>query len=76
MASLRTVRALQEDLSDESINVLLIDIHSDVGAKLRQEYRVRVTPTYIILDNAKTEQWRGNTVPSKSEILQRVPFEP
>lgn len=73
MASLRTVRALEDDLSDNDVNVLLIDIHDDgVGQELAQHYRTNVTPTYIVLDAQGSEKWRGHTTPSEADVLRYV----
>ncbi len=72
MASLPTVRALENDLDTSAVNVLLIDIHTDTGETLRRSYRANVTPTYIILDASGQEKWRGHRVPSETEILNHI----
>jgi hypothetical protein len=72
MRDIGTVRALQDDLQDDNIDVLLVDIHDDIGQELRRRYNFRVTPTYIIFDGAGNELWRGHSTPTEDEIRQRT----
>lgn len=72
MRDVRTVRALQDDLADEAVDVLLINVQDEIGAELTERYYFRVTPTYIIFDANAQEVWHGHNVPSKEEILAHI----
>ena len=51
------VNGLEEDLSGELI-VLRIDILEPVGQELKEEFGVRTTPTFVLLDELGEEAWR------------------
>lgn len=72
MSSLSAVRALQDDLKDDNVDVLLVDIHDDIGRDLTRRYNFRATPTYILFDGTGNELWRGHSVPSPNEILDQI----
>lgn len=71
MRDIGTVRALQDDLKEENIDVLLVNIHDDIGQQLIRRYNFRVTPTYIIFDGAGNERWRGHSTPTRADIIRR-----
>lgn len=72
MRDVGTVRALQDDLKDEHVDVLLVDIHDEVGDSLARRFAFRVTPTYIIFDEDGHEIWRGHSTPARDDILRRL----
>jgi thioredoxin-related protein len=41
------------------LNVIRVDIQSETGSQLTNEYGSRVTPTFIFFDASGAEQWRS-----------------
>lgn len=69
MAELRTVRALEDDLNDEGVNVLMVELQTDAGVELFRRFETNITPTFIILDADGQEKWRGHRMPSEADIV-------
>lgn len=63
---------LQADLSDNEVDVLLINIHEPLGRELATRFGFRATPTYILFDDTGTETWRGNFPLTEADLLGRV----
>ena len=42
-----------------SLQVVRVDIQSEVGQELAMAYRVNATPTFILFDAQGKESWRG-----------------
>jgi thiol-disulfide isomerase/thioredoxin len=52
------VDGLEKELADKLV-VRRVDIQSDEGRQLMEQYRVEFTPTFILFDATGKEQWRG-----------------
>lgn len=56
------VDLMVKDIKDE-YNVLRIDIHTEFGRELRQNFQFTYTPEFILFDTSGEEVWRGHTLP-------------
>ena len=61
------VDSLIEDM-DDSFNILRVDIHTDTGRELRQQYDFSYTPEFLLLDNQGNEVWRSHSPPTQDQI--------
>lgn len=61
------MQSLAEDI-DATHDVLRVDIHSDLGRKLRQEIDFQYTPEIIVFNYQGDEIWRGHHVPQQNVI--------
>ena len=61
------VDSLIEDM-DDTINVLRIDIHTDTGRDLREQYNFSYTPEFLLLDNQGNEVWRSHSPPTEDQL--------
>jgi thiol-disulfide isomerase/thioredoxin len=52
------VDRLEKELQEKLV-VRRVDIQSDEGRQLVEQYRVEFTPTFILFDAAGKERWRG-----------------
>lgn len=73
------VRAQVDDLVDASterfgddLNILRIDIHTDLGRALRERYGFSYSPEFVLFDQAGSEIWRSHQPPSLNELEQVV----
>jgi thiol-disulfide isomerase/thioredoxin len=62
------VDLLVKDIKDE-YNVLRIDIHTEFGRELRQNFQFTYTPEFVLFDTSGAEVWRGHTLPPQ-ELLK------
>lgn len=74
IASLPSVQKLDDSLATrgQDIDVLFLDIHSDVGRVAREELGFNYTPTYILFDEMGEEVMRQNHIPSMDEITETL----
>jgi len=56
-------------LGPEGIDTLLVDIHGEDGAVLRERFGFELSPTFIVFDGTGCEVWRANMIPSRSRVL-------
>jgi thiol-disulfide isomerase/thioredoxin len=61
------VDSIAEDV-DDRFNILRIDIHTDTGRELREQYDFSYTPEFLLLDNQGNEIWRSHSPPSEDQI--------
>ncbi len=66
------VDLIAAEIEDE-YNILRIDIHTDFGRELRQNFRFTYTPEFILFDNTGQEVWRDHTVPPLAQIQALAP---
>ena len=60
---------LELELKDQFL-VIRLNVHSDVGGHVRQEYQGGVVPTFIVFNKAGNEVWRhSGSVPTLEAIL-------
>lgn len=52
----------------DAVNVLRVDIHTDSGRALREEYGFSYTPEFVIFDGGAGELWRSHTPPTLNEL--------
>ena len=65
------MRKLQRDLKQDDIDVLLIDIHSEVGQAVLNRFAFEFTPTFIVYDARGAEIWRGGVSPD-TDLVRRL----
>jgi len=63
------VRGLRRRLGPDGIDTLLVDIHGEDGAALRERFGFELSPTFIVFDEAGREVWRANMIPSRGRVL-------
>ena len=62
------MRGLQSDLAGK-VDVLLIDIHDSVGARVLDRFDFQTTPLFLIFDSAGAQVYRGGAVPAADQVL-------
>lgn len=53
---------------EQELNVVRIDIHSELGREIRQEWGFTYTPEFILLDRNGQEVWREHTLPTREQL--------
>lgn len=66
-----SVDLLVADIQDE-VNVLRIDIHSDLGLELREDYAFSYSPEFILFDRTGQEVWRDHSLPQSEQIIALI----
>ena len=66
------VDVLVSDIQPE-FNVLRIDIHTDFGRELRQNFEFSYTPEFALFDSNGQEVWRGHTLPPRDQVYALAP---
>lgn len=54
-------------------NILLVDIHTELGRALRQKLGFSYSPEFVLFDTHGQEVWRSNRPPSPVELALAVP---
>jgi hypothetical protein len=72
MSALPAVRELEDDLEEIGVETVLVDIHSEEGAKAAENFDFEYTPTYLLFDGSGQELLRTNSRPSLDEIRRTV----
>jgi thiol-disulfide isomerase/thioredoxin len=69
------VRAQVDDLVDASddrfgddLNILRIDIHTELGRALRERYGFSYSPEFVLFDRRGEEVWRSHLPPTLDEL--------
>lgn len=52
----------------EAFNVLRIDIHTDFGRALREQYGFSFTPEFVLFNSAGVEIWRSHIPPTGEQV--------
>ena len=70
IAALPAARQLDDQLAEQGqiLDLLFLDIHSDLGKIARENLGFRFTPTYILYDATGHEIYRSNSIPSAESI--------
>ncbi len=63
-----TVATQMQQTFAGAVNVLRVDIHSDSGRALREEYGFSYTPEFVIFDGGASELWRSHRPPTLSDL--------
>lgn len=71
IAALPQVRQLEDDLPAD-LDLLFIDIHTEVGTLTRERMAFEYSPTYILFDANGTEVLRTQTTPDADTILSAL----
>ena len=66
------VDLITNEIADE-YNILRIDIHTDFGRELRQNFQFTYTPEFILFDDMGQEVWRDHTIPPLEQIQALAP---
>jgi hypothetical protein len=66
------VRKLQRELRSDDVDVLLINIHTEVGQAVLDRFAFELTPTFIVYDAGGSEVWRGNVDPGADRVRQLI----
>ncbi|HLV33498.1 MAG TPA: thioredoxin domain-containing protein [Spirillospora sp.] len=66
------VDLLVADIADE-YNILRIDIHTELGRELRQNFQFSYTPEFILLDSSGQEVWRAHNLPPREQVYALAP---
>ncbi len=61
------VDTLAEELDDD-FNILRVDIHTDTGRELREQYAFSYTPEFLLLDTQGNEVWRSHSPPTEDQL--------
>lgn len=61
------VDLLASDIEDE-FNILRIDIHTDFGREIRNQFDFTFTPEFILFDHTGQEIWRDHTLPPREQV--------
>lgn len=69
------VDASQERFGD-ALNIIRIDIHTDLGRALRQRYGFSYSPEFVLFDNGGAEVWRSHQPPTLDELETVVSAQP
>ena len=64
------MRKLQRELRGDDIDVLLINIHTEVGQAVLERFAFELTPTFIVYDSGGLEVWRGHVDPGADRVRQ------
>lgn len=64
------MRKLQRELRSDNVDVLLINIHTEVGQAVLDRFAFEYTPTFIVYDSTGSEVWRGNVDPGADLVRQ------
>lgn len=69
------IRASVDDLIAESnsrfgddLNIIRIDIHTELGRALRERYGFSYSPEFVLFDNSGGEVWRSHVPPTLGEL--------
>lgn len=66
------VETLVSDIHDD-FNILLVDIHSELGRALRQKLGFSYSPEFVLFDAGGQEVWRSNRPPSSDQLALAAP---
>lgn len=74
IASLPAARDLENQVEDQGIeiNMLFLDIHTEVGRTARAHMSFNMTPTYLVYNTEGQEVLMTNSVPAVDTILTAV----
>lgn len=74
ITSLPSARSLDDQLLEQgqNIDLLFLDVHSEVGRIAREELGYNYTPTYILYNAEAQEVLRQNTMPSIEDIITQL----
>jgi len=70
MRDLSTVRGQLPEIQRQSIDVLLLNIHTLPARDMLTRFEFEFTPTYLIFGGNGEEVFRSNTLPSAIEVIQ------
>jgi thiol-disulfide isomerase/thioredoxin len=69
------IRASVDDLVAQSnrefgddLNIIRIDIHTELGRALRERYGFSYSPEFVLFDNTGSEVWRAHVPPTLGEL--------
>lgn len=69
------MRGLTGELAANNIDALLINIHDEVGAILRERFDFTFSPTFLVFTPQGDEVYRANTVPRLDDIRLALALE-
>lgn len=72
VAALPAVRDLTAGLQNDGVDALLLDIHAQPANAMLERFAFSVSPTYILYDAEGDEVWRGNSTPTRDEVVSRA----
>lgn len=58
---------------EEDYNILRIDIHTEFGRELRQNFEFDFTPEFVLFDRSGQEVWRSHSLPPRDKIFALLP---
>lgn len=61
------VESLVDEINDD-FNILLVDIHTDLGRALRQKLGFSYSPEFVLFNAQGEEVWRSNRPPSGEHL--------
>ncbi len=70
MRDLSTVRGQLPEIQRQSIDVLLLNIHTFPARDMLSRFEFKFTPTYLIFAGNGEEVFRSNTLPTAIDIIQ------
>jgi thiol-disulfide isomerase/thioredoxin len=66
--SVRPVVDLIVDEIEPDFNILRVDIHTDFGRALRENYGFSFTPEFVLFDGEGKEIWRSHLPPTQADL--------
>jgi len=65
------IRPVVDEMTEEigdTFNILRVDIHTETGRGLREQYDFSYTPEFLLLDNQGNEIWRSHSPPTEDQL--------
>ena len=65
------VDQLEKELKNE-INVIRLDVMTEAGRDFREEFSVRVTPGFVLVNDENKELWQFIGIPNSKTIIEKI----
>jgi len=65
------VDQLEKELKNE-INVIRLDVMTEAGRDFREEFSVRVTPGFVLVNDENEELWQFIGIPNSKTFIEKI----
>ena len=62
---------LEKELKNE-INVIRLDVMTEAGRDFREEFSVRVTPGFVLVNDENKELWQFIGIPNSKTFIEKI----
>ena len=62
---------LEKELENQ-VNVIRLDVMTEAGRDFREEFSIRVTPGFVLVNDENKELWQFIGIPNSKTLLERV----